>query len=106
MRIIPKNVPIYQCIQINDNFFKLEEENRPHFVNQLIELERFKIENNIASFKNETDQWINIPVNCFLIYDSKNEINSGVKVFCEKEARETGNYIEKGFTMMNYFLTK
>lgn len=41
----------------------------------------------------------------YLIYDSKNEINSGVKVFCEKEARETGNYIEKGFTMMNYFLT-
>ena len=38
----------------------------------------------------------------YLIYDSKNEINSGVKVFCEKEARETGNYIEKGFTMMNY----
>lgn len=42
----------------------------------------------------------------YIIYDSKNEINSGVKVFCEKEARETGNYIEKGFTMMNYFLTK
>ena len=42
----------------------------------------------------------------YLIYDSKNEINSGVKVFCEKEARETGNYIEKGFTMMSYFLTK
>ena len=42
----------------------------------------------------------------YLIYDSKNEINSGVKVFCEKEARETGNYIEKGFTMMNYFITK
>lgn len=42
----------------------------------------------------------------YLIYDSKNEINSGVKVFREKEARETGNYIEKGFTMMNYFLTK
>lgn len=42
----------------------------------------------------------------YLIYDSKNEINSGVKVFCEKEARETGNYIEKGFTMMNYFLRK
>lgn len=42
----------------------------------------------------------------YLIYDSKNEIDSGVNVFCEKEARETGNYIEKGFTMMNYFLTK
>lgn len=42
----------------------------------------------------------------YLIYDSKNEINSGVKVFCEKEARETGNYIEKGYTMMNYFLAK
>lgn len=42
----------------------------------------------------------------YLIYDSKNEINSGVKAFCEEEARATGNYIEKGFTMMNYFLTK
>lgn len=42
----------------------------------------------------------------YLIYDSKNEIDSGVKVFCEKEAGTTGNYIEKGFTMMNYFLTK
>lgn len=42
----------------------------------------------------------------YLIYDSKNEIESGVKTFCEKDARETGNYIEKGFTMMNYFLTK
>lgn len=42
----------------------------------------------------------------YLIYDSKNEINSGVKCFCEKEAKETGNYIEKGFTMMEYFLSK
>ena len=42
----------------------------------------------------------------YLIYDSKNEINSGVKVFCEKEARETGNYIEKGFTRRNNFLPK
>lgn len=42
----------------------------------------------------------------YLIYDSKNEIDSNVKVFSEKEARNTGNYIEKGFTMMNYFLTK
>lgn len=42
----------------------------------------------------------------YLIYDSKNEIDSNVSVFSEKAARNTGNYIEKGFTMMNYFLTK
>lgn len=42
----------------------------------------------------------------YLIYSSKNEINSGVSCFCEKEAEKTGNYIEKGFTMMNYFLSK
>lgn len=42
----------------------------------------------------------------YLIYDSKNEINSTVKCFCEKEAKATGNYIEKGFTLMDYFLSK
>lgn len=42
----------------------------------------------------------------YLIYDSKNETDSGVKCHCEKEAEATGNYIEKGFTMMNYFLSK
>ena len=42
----------------------------------------------------------------YLIYDSKNEIDSGVKCFCEKTAKQTGNYIEKGFTMMDYFLSK
>lgn len=42
----------------------------------------------------------------YLIYDSKNEIDSNIKCFCEKEAAGTGNYIEKGFTMMDYFLAK
>ena len=42
----------------------------------------------------------------YIIYDSKNEIDSGVKCHCEREAEATGNYIEKGFTMMNYFLSK
>ena len=42
----------------------------------------------------------------YLIYNSKNEIDSKVENFCEKEAEKTGNFIEKGFTMMNYFLSK
>ncbi|MEE1061956.1 MAG: cofactor-independent phosphoglycerate mutase [Ruminococcus sp.] len=42
----------------------------------------------------------------YLIYDSKNEVDSKVENFCEKEAENTGNFIEKGFTMMNYFLSK
>ena len=42
----------------------------------------------------------------YLIYNSKEEIDSNVKSFNEKEANSTGNYIEKGFTMMEYFLSK
>jgi len=42
----------------------------------------------------------------YLIYSSKDEIESNVKSFNEKEANATGNYIEKGFTMMEYFLSK
>lgn len=42
----------------------------------------------------------------YLIYNSKEEIESNVKCFNEKEAEATGNYIEKGFTMMEYFLSK
>lgn len=42
----------------------------------------------------------------YLIYDSKNEVENSVKSFCEEEAEKTGNYIEKGFTMMDYFLSK
>ena len=42
----------------------------------------------------------------YLIYNSKEEIDSNVKSFNEKEASATGNYIEKGFTMMEYFLSK
>ncbi len=42
----------------------------------------------------------------YLIYDSKNEHDSKVTCFCEKQAEATGNYIEKGFTLMNYFISK
>ncbi len=42
----------------------------------------------------------------YLIYDSKNEVDNGIECFCEKTAEQTGNYIEKGFTMMDYFLSK
>lgn len=42
----------------------------------------------------------------YLIYSSKDEQDSGVENFCEKNAEKTGNYIAKGFTMMDYFLSK
>ncbi|MGN1126326.1 MAG: cofactor-independent phosphoglycerate mutase [Ruminococcus sp.] len=42
----------------------------------------------------------------YLIYSSKDEKDSGVKSFTEANVRATGEYIEKGFTMMNYFLSK
>lgn len=38
----------------------------------------------------------------FFIYDSRTD-NSGVNGFCEKTAKETGYYIENGFTIMNEF---
>lgn len=40
----------------------------------------------------------------YLIYSSRAEKDSKVKSFTEASARATGNYIEKGFTMMEYFL--
>ena len=42
----------------------------------------------------------------YVIYDSKNEQDSGVKSVNEDTAKATGNYIEKGYTMMDYFLSK
>lgn len=42
----------------------------------------------------------------YLIYNSKDEIDSKVESFNEDTAKATGNYIEKGFTMMDYFLSK
>lgn len=42
----------------------------------------------------------------YLIYSSKDEINSNVENFNEDTASKTGNYIEKGYTMMEYFLKK
>ena len=42
----------------------------------------------------------------YLIYSSKEEKENGVKSFTEANANATGDYIEKGFTMMNYFLSK
>jgi len=41
----------------------------------------------------------------YLIYDSKNEIE-GVSTINEDTAKATGNYIEKGYTMMDYFISK
>ena len=38
----------------------------------------------------------------FFIYDSSNEIQ-GVKGFCERTAKETGNYIDTGYTIMENF---
>lgn len=42
----------------------------------------------------------------YLIYSSKEEHDSKVSNFNEESAKTTGNYIEKGFTMMDYFLSK
>ena len=42
----------------------------------------------------------------YLIYSSKDEKNSGVTCFTEAQAEKTGNFIEKGFEMMSYFLEK
>lgn len=42
----------------------------------------------------------------YLIYDSKNEVESNVSSFNEDTAKATGNYIEKGYTMMDYFISK
>ena len=42
----------------------------------------------------------------YLIYSSKEEKENGFTTFTEETAKESGNYIEKGFTMMNYFLSK
>ncbi|MCH5300098.1 MAG: cofactor-independent phosphoglycerate mutase [Ruminococcus sp.] len=42
----------------------------------------------------------------YLIYNSKDELDSKVESFNEDTAKATGNYIEKGFTMMDYFLSK
>lgn len=41
----------------------------------------------------------------YLIYNSRRKTDSKVSCFCEKQAKETGNYISKGFTLMNYFLS-
>lgn len=42
----------------------------------------------------------------YIIYSSKDEVESNVENFNEDTAKATGNYIEKGFTMMDYFLSK
>jgi 2,3-bisphosphoglycerate-independent phosphoglycerate mutase len=42
----------------------------------------------------------------YVIYDSKNEVESSVSTVNEETAKTTGNYIEKGYTMMDYFLSK
>lgn len=42
----------------------------------------------------------------YLIYDSKNESDSKVSCFCEESAAATGNFIHRGFTLMDHFLSK
>ncbi|MGN1051079.1 MAG: cofactor-independent phosphoglycerate mutase [Acutalibacteraceae bacterium] len=42
----------------------------------------------------------------YLIYSSKEDKESTVKSFTEAQAEKTGNFIEKGYTMMSYFLSK
>lgn len=42
----------------------------------------------------------------YLIYNSKKEVDSGVESINEVTAKATGNYIEKGYTMMDYFIGK
>ena len=42
----------------------------------------------------------------FLIYNSKDEKNSGVDVFTEANAKKTGEYIEKGFTTIKILQIK
>ena len=34
------------------------------------------------------------------------DVNYRASLWSEEEAKKTGNYIEKGFTMMDYFLSK
>ena len=41
----------------------------------------------------------------YLVYNSISEIDSGVSNFNEEQARATGNYIDRGFEMMNKFLS-
>lgn len=40
----------------------------------------------------------------YLIYRSNASVNSGVNIFSERAASQTGNYTEKGYTLMNSFL--
>ena len=42
----------------------------------------------------------------YVIYDSKNEVDSGVTTINEDTAKTTGNYIEKGYTMIDRLFSK
>lgn len=42
----------------------------------------------------------------YVIYDSKNEFDSGVTTINEDTAKTTGNYIEKGYTMIDRLFSK
>lgn len=42
----------------------------------------------------------------YLIYRSNAEVSSGVERFTEAEAKKTGVFVEKGYTLMNRFLNK
>ena len=41
----------------------------------------------------------------YVIYDSRNEKNSGVTTVNEETAKATGNYIAKGYTLIDYFIS-
>ncbi|MBQ4317350.1 MAG: cofactor-independent phosphoglycerate mutase, partial [Clostridia bacterium] len=40
----------------------------------------------------------------FVMYDSQNEIASGVESYCEKEAKKSGLYLDKGEKLMNMLI--
>ena len=40
----------------------------------------------------------------YIIYDSRNEVSSGVDTFTEKTARSTGIVVEKGCNLMRHFI--
>ena len=40
----------------------------------------------------------------YMIYDSKNQKNSGYDIYCEKSCADTKTYIEKGYTLMDKFI--
>ena len=40
----------------------------------------------------------------FVIYDSRNERDSGIECYCEKTAKDTGLYLDKGEKLMDLLI--